>query len=225
MTQSRPIGPTQTTSEARGTRSAPEPSDLARGDCAAERRGRGRSDFGPRMCGAWRGAERAHGAEPPPPSGAEPKQRGGITPPAGQRAKRAEGRGAGGRGQGTTHRQTDSGRSAPSRSDSRNIYPPRPSRAASMAARREQARRRARRAGAPRPDKMPPLCCAWIGDEDARRSRLPAPAVAASAVTQGRSEAEPAGYRGASVASPEGYPLVDQKERTSAELITLRQKP
>lgn len=83
-----------------GTRSAPEPSDPARGDCAAERRGRGRSDFAPRMCGAWRGEERAHGAEPPPPSGAELKQRGGITPPAGQASDERAG-GEGGRGEGT----------------------------------------------------------------------------------------------------------------------------
>lgn len=81
-------------------RNAPTPSDLARWDCAAERRGRGRSDFAPRMRGAWRGEERAHGAEPPPPSGAEPKQRGGITPPTGQASdERAEGEG--GRGEGT----------------------------------------------------------------------------------------------------------------------------
>ena len=73
------------------------------------------------MCGGLRGEERPHGATPRHPSGAEPKQRGGITPPTGQRPQGAEGRGDGGEGaggkayeRGQWPRQIACGRSAPS---------------------------------------------------------------------------------------------------------------
>lgn len=171
MTQSHPKGPTQTTSEARGRGALPSRATL-RGGIAQRSEGGGGVATLRHGC-AGHGAGRSGRTERAPTPRAERSlnKEGALHPPPGRRAtSEPEGRGAGGRGRGTTHRQTDRGRSAPPRSDSRNIYPPRPRRAASMAARREQARRRARRAGAPRPDKMPPLCCAWMGDEDTRRS-------------------------------------------------------
>ncbi len=103
------------------------------------------ADLAPRMREGMRGEERAHRGGSAHPSGAEHEQRGGIPPPAGQRATRAEGRGDGGEGaggkayeRGQWPLQHDCGRSAPDKRQRRTNIRARTGREPSKGERHEQ---------------------------------------------------------------------------------------
>lgn len=120
------------------------------------------ADLAPRMREGMRVEERAHRGGSAHPSGAEQEQRGGITPPAGQRAKRAEGRGDGGEGTGDTAsergqwpRRIACGRSAPNKRQRRGNIRARTRREPSKGERRAQ---RAEASAASRSERDPTKC-------------------------------------------------------------------
>ena len=105
----------------------------------------GESDLAPRMCGGWRGEERAHRANPRPPSGTEPKRKGDTHPPPDSDRRERRGGGLGGRGQGARptrggdgHDKLTAGAAHRQNSHSRPNNRGRTSREASMAERHEQ---------------------------------------------------------------------------------------
>ena len=86
--------------ETSGGAKRPREERLLRGGLRRGARGAGASDLAPRMCGGLRGEERAHRANPRPPSGTEHRRKRGNHPPPGSDRRERRGGGTGGRGQG-----------------------------------------------------------------------------------------------------------------------------
>lgn len=141
-------------------------------------RGAGASDLAPRMRGGWRGEERAHRANPRPPSGTKLKRKRGNTPPpdSDRRERRGGGRGEGAGRQGLRAgrrpRQTDCGRSAPAKQPLPAKHP-RPHEARGLDGRATRTTSEGER-GEPkreRPSSVPLFRCAWSGREETRSGR------------------------------------------------------
>jgi hypothetical protein len=150
-----------------------------------------RADLAARTCGSWSGEERPHRGEHAHSERSGAEQRGGITPPAGQRPKGAKGRGAGGRGQGAGLRAGQKKAPTTRPRAQRTIKKRRPeeTRARARAARIRQTsgtvseRRGARRPGASAtPQNAPSLLREELARGDAQRTHD----------SQGRSVAEAA---------------------------------